>query len=154
MNLHTEAEKKLVMDQIKKEVANTGFGPSVNLDPEVLREALSVGLSPDELKSTELTRYIAMATVPPMDSATTWWRDNEHSFPGLSSLARKYLAVPASSVPSERMFSSAGNLAEKRSHLDPDVLERDVLLHHYLNERKRLDAFKTVPTTIPVLNIV
>jgi len=147
MNLHTEAEKKLVMDQIKKEVANTGFGPSVNLDPELK------GLSPDELKSTELTRYIAMATVPPMDSATTWWRDNEHSFPGLSSLARKYLAVPASSVPSERMFSSAGNLAEKRSHLDPDVLERDVLLHHYLNERKLLDAFKTVPNH-SVLNIV
>ena len=41
----------------------------------------------------------------------------------LSMLARKYLAIPASSTPSERTFSAAGNLIrDDRVSLSPDVV--------------------------------
>ena len=45
---------------------------------------------------------------------TEWWRQKEFVFPILSKLARKYLCVPASSVPSERIFSTAGNIVNKK----------------------------------------
>lgn len=38
-----------------------------------------------------------------------WWH-NEFIFPRLATLARKYLTNPASSVPSERVFSLCGNI--------------------------------------------
>ena len=37
-----------------------------------------------------------------------------HYYPKLASLARKYLATPATTVPCERLFSIAGFIAEKR----------------------------------------
>lgn len=98
-----------------------------------------------------MSRYTGIEPIDSWEDSTLWWRDNNHSFPGISRLARKYLAAPASSVPSERMFSSAGNFATKqRATLDADALEREVLLHHYLNEKNRLDSYEP-KTTIPVL---
>ena len=43
-----------------------------------------------------------------------FWRKNEARFPLLALLAKKYLCIPASSVPSERIFSLAGYLVNKR----------------------------------------
>jgi hypothetical protein len=38
---------------------------------------------------------------------------NESRFPVISQIARKYLAVPATSVPTERIFSTASVLVSK-----------------------------------------
>jgi hypothetical protein len=93
---------------------------------------------------------VSRAQANAWDDPIVWWKDHAENFPRMARLAKKYLAVPASSVPSERLFSSAGNFAQKRrGRLFPDTLEREVLLHHYLNERKRLDYF--VPATVPLI---
>ena len=53
------------------------------------------------------------------------------TYPTLALLARKYLAVPASSVYSERLFSEYGNLYEKkRSRIRPAIAEKVLFLHH------------------------
>ena len=44
----------------------------------------------------------------------TWWKCHETSFPMISKLARKYLAIPASTAPSERVFSTAKNILQKK----------------------------------------
>jgi len=39
-----------------------------------------------------------------------WWKANELKYPILSKLSQRYLCVPATSVASERVFSSGGDL--------------------------------------------
>ena len=54
-----------------------------------------------------------------------WWRNHKHSYPNLSRMAQKYLGVVATSVPSERLFSIAGNVVtSKRSAIEPENVEK------------------------------
>ena len=58
-----------------------------------------------------------------------WWSDNEEKFPNIAKLARKYLAIPASSAPSERVFSQMKIIVErKRWRMDPERLESVLFL--------------------------
>lgn len=58
-----------------------------------------------------------------------WWREHESSLPLLAVLARKYLCVPATSVPSERVFSTAGDiLTAQRASLDSEKVDMLIFL--------------------------
>ncbi|XP_053374207.1 E3 SUMO-protein ligase ZBED1-like [Mercenaria mercenaria] len=62
-------------------------------------------------------------------SLLQWWEKNQYVYPRLAVLAKKYLAIPASSVPSERVFSLAGSLVnKKRSRLNPDLINKLIFL--------------------------
>lgn len=53
-----------------------------------------------------------------------WWKANEHRFPQMSKLARRYLCIPATSVASERVFSTSGNIVNaKHSKLTPEHVD-------------------------------
>ncbi|ELT95740.1 hypothetical protein CAPTEDRAFT_140410 [Capitella teleta] len=55
----------------------------------------------------------------------------ERNFPRIALLAKKYLAIPATSAPSERVFSTAGNIVTpKRSRLNPEKVNMLVFLAH------------------------
>jgi hypothetical protein len=43
-----------------------------------------------------------------------WMLSREHEYPIICQMARDYLAIPATSAPSERVFSAAGNLITKK----------------------------------------
>jgi hypothetical protein len=58
-----------------------------------------------------------------------WWKDHCSRFPVLAKLARRYLCIPASSAPSERVFSKMNIIVSKRrSQLEVERVERLLLL--------------------------
>ena len=61
-----------------------------------------------------------------------YWK-SETRFPALKNWAKQVLSAPASSVRSERVFSTSGNvLSEKRNRLNSNFSEILVLLHDNL----------------------
>lgn len=61
-------------------------------------------------------------TIPKEENPLKWWKENEVRFPILAMLAKSYLSVPATSTPSERLFSVAGNIVtKKRASLTSEI---------------------------------
>lgn len=69
---------------------------------------------------------------PPLldSSPTAWWKVNEGRFPRLTNLARKYLAIPNTSVPAERVFSAADLIVNRPcTRLTPDHVDMLIFLN-------------------------
>jgi hypothetical protein len=61
-----------------------------------------------------------------------WWKNHEQDYPVLANMARDYLAVQASSVPSERVFSSSGLfISDRRTRLSNDTIQASMCLKHW-----------------------
>ncbi|KAJ7923871.1 ribonuclease H-like domain-containing protein [Mycena leptocephala] len=73
----------------------------------------------------EFNEYLqGRETVPEGMSTIEWWGRNYHCYPVWGSLARDYLAIMASSVSSERAFSSAGiTISKRRNRLKGNIVE-------------------------------
>ena len=59
---------------------------------------------------SEADKYLALQQCPKSTNPLTWWKSNEKEFPVLSIMAKDYLAVQASTVPCEQIFSSGVDL--------------------------------------------
>lgn len=71
--------------------------------------------------SNEVQMYFREQPISKKENALSWWKLNEAKYPVLASVAKSYLCIPATSTASERLFSSAGNIAsKKRASLTPD----------------------------------
>ena len=80
--------------------------------------------------------YIGESKADHHSNPLQYWKKNKLQYPLLAQLARKYLAPPCTTVPSERLFSTAGNIVtDKRTRLDIDKVE--MLL--FLNKNVRLN---------------
>jgi hAT family C-terminal dimerisation region len=72
---------------------------------------------------------------------------NSSSFPTLFKMAMDYLPIQASSVPSERVFSSSAETdTKKRNRISPLLMEALQMLKFYL-KKKRLDFTESWVTT-------
>ena len=84
----------------------------------------------------ELNRYrnnVASLSFMGGDAVTNplqWWKDHAPSFPHVAVLARRYLCIPATSAPSERLFSTAGlTITKARNGLRDDNASAIIFLH-------------------------
>jgi hypothetical protein len=89
---------------------------------------------------SELDHYLDPILTPIADDNVNpfeWWASRKTQFPNVAKLARKYLSIPASSAPSERLFSDAGNLiTSERTRLDPKLVEKMMFI------RKNYDSIQ------------
>ena len=83
----------------------------------------------------KLLRYrmldpISRKTVNSLGGPLQWWIQQKDLYPSLPLISRKYLAIPATSAASERLFSVAENtITDKRSRLTDDNAENIILQH-------------------------
>ncbi len=72
----------------------------------------------------EVQHYRAVQSLSVEANPLEWWKDNQKQFPRLAKLAKRYLGIPATSVPSERVFSTAGDIVTaQRASLSPDNVD-------------------------------
>ena len=68
----------------------------------------------------EVQLYRSLPSIPSTNNDTLWWWNQRDTLPLLSGLAESHLCVWASSTPSERVFSTAGDtISPERSHILP-----------------------------------
>ncbi|XP_034090133.1 zinc finger BED domain-containing protein 1-like isoform X1 [Gymnodraco acuticeps] len=78
----------------------------------------------------ELHMYKAMPRIVTSDDAAAWWWNMRTTYPCLSDMAFSYLCVQASSTPSERVFSTAGDtICAERSRILPEKADMLVFLN-------------------------
>ena len=71
--------------------------------------------------------------VGPKTNPLKWWKLTEHRFPILSKVAKRLLCIQATSVPSERIFSTSGLIVNKqRASLKPENVDMLVFLNRNL----------------------
>ena len=79
----------------------------------------------------EILKYFGEQPLPKSTDPLQWWKANEARFPSLAVLANSYLCVPATSTPSERLFSAAGNIvSKKKASLSPEHVDMLTFLHY------------------------
>ncbi len=61
-----------------------------------------------------------------------WWKNHQKSFPILSKIMFDLISIPATSVPSEQVFSKAGNLISKKlNRLEKNTVKTLMLLNSW-----------------------
>lgn len=86
---------------------------------------------PTDKQISEIDAYLKEIPINKSSNILLWWKNNSIRYPKLSKLAKKYLCIPATSTPSERVFSSAGNIiTAKRNCLEAKNAEILIFLHH------------------------
>ena len=85
-----------------------------------------------ECVDLEMKKYISLPIVDrKMDPIKWWFEVGKSQFPTLFLAAQKYQCMTATSVPSERVFSIAGNIVtKKRNSLGTQCVNEIVTLHH------------------------
>jgi len=79
--------------------------------------------------SDEVEEYLKEDKIPFNQCPFNWWLNKKEKYPILAKMARIYLAIPATSTSSERLFSDAGNLlSAKRSRIDSELFKRILFL--------------------------
>lgn len=82
-----------------------------------------------QLAKEEVAAYKTVSSISVDSDPLLWWKTNEPTYPLIAKMAKRYLAIPATSVPSERIFSTAGDIVTaSRSALSADNVDKLIFL--------------------------
>ncbi|CAG8839091.1 7326_t:CDS:2, partial [Gigaspora margarita] len=95
----------------------------INTVKSTTRSMLDLDFDEDDSNIDELDCYISEKPANRDIDVLGWWKAHQAQFPRLACMARDYLAIPASTVASERAFSAGGNMiTNERSSLAPKTV--------------------------------
>ncbi len=153
LKIKTEVELQNMYDDLKLELnPNEEFSEVSSITKELSEDSIFNTLQGTlnqkrKKKSNEVDNYLNEDITEKADPKTNpfeWWNHNKQRFPILEILARKYLSIPATSVPSERLFSDAGNsMTNKQTRLSPKFFQEILFIKR---NSKYLDIFNLAST--------
>ena len=115
----TGSKARLIMQELLSAPAETGLSPGQESGTDAVVEQVRL--------------FLAQPNIPLEASPLAWWRDNAAQFPDVAAVARRYLGAPATSVPSKRLFSSAGLIyTDRRNRLLRERAEQLLFVKHNL----------------------
>jgi len=101
--------------------------------PVVIQRQTSFKMKQNDPCNKEIHHYLNLPLLGREENPFQWWSNSRETLPLLSKLALKYLCAPSSSVESERLFSTGGNIYEPtRNRLCPENGEMLMFLHYNL----------------------
>ncbi|XP_060558884.1 E3 SUMO-protein ligase ZBED1-like [Ruditapes philippinarum] len=122
-------------DHVKTEVTTTCTSQSSSsdlasiLDDVIIVKAVKGEKSLVDQVKEEIDKYMGIDLLDLNSDPLSWWKNNKWFFPHLAALAQKRLCVPATSVPSERVFSTAGDiLSAQRAALSAENVDMLIFL--------------------------
>jgi len=125
--LYNDAKKDLPRNSINSIKSITSSDDDDDIFKALKDDARDVE-DKDEDKD-ELVLYLQQKQIRLKDDPLKWWSVNKVTLPILAQMARKYLSIPATSVPSERLFSDAGNhISSRRTRLSPELVNKMLFL--------------------------
>lgn len=122
---HPEPEGSESSPPVKKSAMAELFGELFKPQEQEVRRQPAL----QQLVKEEVTSYKAVDCISLDSNPLEWWKTNEPKYPHVAKLAKRYLAVPATSVPSERVFSTAGDIiTAQRSVLSAHNVDKLIFL--------------------------
>lgn len=85
--------------------------------------------------TVEVDRYLSemQTTMNPLQ----WWQDRQLIYPHLCRIAKKYLCVPVTAVPSERIFNVTENVFLQQAILPAENVDKMLFLHYNYEKLKK-----------------
>lgn len=131
-----EKASRHITSESATESASTQVTTPVSTNKEVVEETLQVGNSgrgenlwqflyqwvsesasrrhPTTEAITEMQQYFRIPNNVRKNDPLMWWKEDALVYPSIEKLVKKYLIIPGTSVPAERLFSKAGELVSAR----------------------------------------
>ena len=113
----------ILLDPAPLPLKKRGGLASILDDVVIVKEEMG-SRSPLEKATQEVNRYKEEPQLSVVEDPLKWWKERSFYFPYLSNLVKSRLCIPATSVPSERVFSTAGDIVSaQRASLKPDMVD-------------------------------
>ena len=111
------------------------FLSDINLWETLDRDASEARMSRNATvdATVEVQRYMTDPPLERSEEPLEYWINHKNVYPHLFKLAQQFLCTPASSVPSERVFSTCGEVvSKKRNRLSPKSVEKIMFINQNL----------------------
>lgn len=114
--------------------------PTSSLENENLLDYLQVKVTTIRSKTTDtstavtlIRQYMDLPYLDLKDDPIQFWKNHNSVLVALTEVALKYACIPATSVPSERIFSKAGQIvSQRRNRLSPKNVDMLIFLNKNL----------------------